>query len=334
MNRRKFVVVSTVSMLAMAALVAGLSWYSSFSAKAAIGDLPPAVRYLPADTQAVIGVNVRAFVSSPFYARAEARHSREIGSGLAEFIEKTGVDPRTDLDYLVMGGRSDGAGKGSGAAIAIGRFNEQSIMAFIRSRCAPIEVRVDDAVVYMIPENSGTQLEKGIAFLGSSEVVFGDLESLKAVLDVRARKPGKEGIEHNPSMALMLRELDPSLMFWFAGDAADILAHSPVRTPIGEKVSSIQSVFGGLNLTDAVSGRVTATARDEESAAKLVDVVKGFVALGQLASESRPELSALGDVLKGMQISQEKNRIHLSLNFPADLLDKLEKAGTQAGKIM
>lgn len=334
MNRRKFVVASTVSMLAMVALIAGLSWYSSFSAKAAIGDLPPAVRYFPADTQAIVGVNVQAFLSSPFYARAEAKHSREIGSGLAEFVEKTGVDPRTDLDYMVMGGRSNGAGKGRGAAIAIGRFNEQSIMAFIRSKCVPIEVRVDDAVVYMIPENSGTQLETGIAFLGSSEVVFGDLESLKAVLDVRARKPGKEGIERNPGMALMLRELDPGSMFWFAGDAAEILAQSPMNTPIGEKVSSIQSVFGGLNVTDAVSGRVTATARDEESAAKLVDVVKGFVALGQLASESRPDLSALGDLIKGVQISQQKNRIHITLNFPADLLDKLEKAGTQARKVM
>jgi hypothetical protein len=336
MNRRKFVVVSTVLMLAVAGLVAGLSLYTNFVAKAAIGDLPPAVKYFPVDSQAVIGINVRAFLQSPFYARIEAKHGGQVGTGLAEFIEKTGVDPRTDLDYVVLGGRSLAGGKGSGALIAIGRFNEQTIMAFIKSesKSVPIEVKVDDATVYMVPEHSGTALEKGIAFLSQSEIALGDLDSLKAILEVRAHKSGKEGIERNPALAPMLQELDPNAMFWFAGDAANILSKSPVSSPIGEKISAIQSIFGTLNLTDAVSGQITATARDEESAAKLADVVKGLVALGQLASDQNAELAAVSDLIKGIQIGQEKNRIHLSLNFPAELLDRLEQAKTHARKVL
>jgi hypothetical protein len=334
MNRRKFVVVSTVLMLAVAGLVAGLSLYTNFVAKAAIGDLPPAVKYFPADSHAILGVNVRAFVRSPFYARIEAKHGGQVGTDLAEFIEKTGVDPRTDLDYVVAGGRSLAVGKGSGVLIAIGRLNEQTIMAFIKSKCVPIEVKVDDATVYMLPEHSGTELEKGIAFLSQSEVALGDLDSLKAILDVRAHKPGREGIDRNPALAPMLQELDPNAMFWFAGDAANILSKSPVNSPIGEKISAIQSIFGTLNLTDVVSGQITASARDEESATKLADVVKGLVALGQLATEQNAELSVLGDLIKGVQIGQERNRIHLSLSFPAELLDKLEQAKSHTRKVL
>jgi len=328
MNRRKIVVASTVAMFAVAGVVAGLTLYTSFVVRAAIGDLPAAVQYFPADSQGIVGINVRAFINSPFYAKFEAEHGRKIGSELTEFIEKTGVDPRRDLDYVVAGGRSLGGGKGSGALIAIGRFNRDAITTFINSRTVPITVDYNGAKVYMIPEKSGGELEKGIAFLRDGEIGLGDLESLKAILDVSAGKPG---ITANETLAPLLGQLDPRAMFWFAGDAADLLARSPIPSPIGEKIAAIQSVFGTLNLTDAVSGRITANARDEESATKLADVVKGFIALGQLAGEQNAELAEL---MKGIGVVQDKHRIHLSVNFPADILERLEQMKTRARRVL
>jgi len=328
MNRRKFVIVSTVLMFAVAGVVAGLTLYTNFIVKASIGDLPAAVRYFPADSQAIIGINVRAFVNSPFYAKIEAKHGQEVGSNLAEFVEKTGVDPRRDLDYMVAGGQALARGKGKGAVIAVGRFNQQAITAFINSKTVPIRVDYSNATVYMIPEQSGTELEKGIAFLSGSEMALGDLESLKAILDVRA---GKEGVGSNQNLAPLLEELDPTAMFWFAGDAASIMSKSPIDTPIGEKIGAIQNIFGTLNLTDAVSGQITATARDEESAAKLGDVVKGLVALGQLASDQSAELAEL---MKGISVVQDKTRIQLSLNFSSELLERLEHLKSQTRKVI
>jgi hypothetical protein len=331
MNRRKFVVVSSVMMFAVAGLVAGLTLYSSFVANAAIGTLPAAVKYFPADSQAIVGINVRAFLNSPFYAKIEAKRGAQVGAELAEFIEKTGVDPRRDVDYVVAGGRNLGGGKGNGAAIAIGNFNFEAIQTFIRSKSVPIEVKYNDAVVYMIPEHSGTQLEKGVAFLSTSEMALGDLESLKGILDVRAGKPG---VRSNETLAAMLEELDSKAMFWFAGDTANIMSKSPVSSPIGDKISAIQCIFGALNLDDTIAGRITATARDEESATKLADVVKGLIALGTLASDQRPEAAGLKDLITGVSIAQEKNRIHLSVNFPADVLERLEQAKAQYRKVI
>src|SRR6266581_3356524 len=77
MNRRKFVVVSTVMMAVLAAAVAGMALYSSYVVKASIPALPEALAWLPADTQAVFGMNVQKFVASPIYARFEEKHGRD-----------------------------------------------------------------------------------------------------------------------------------------------------------------------------------------------------------------------------------------------------------------
>jgi len=329
MNRRKFVLVSTVLMFAVAGLVAGLTMYTSFVAKADIQSLMSAVQFFPKDTQAIIGINVKAFLGSPFYAKIEAEHGDRIGSGLAEFIQKTGVDPRTDLDYVIAGGRSLGGGKGKGAMIAVGRFNETTIVNFIKTKSVPIEVQYQGATVYMIPEQSGSSLEKGIAFLNSGEMALGDLESLQAILDVRA---GGASVTSDSVLTPMLQELNPNDMFWFAGDASSIMANSPVNTPFGDKISAIQSIYGTLNLTQVVSGQITAIARDDESATKLADVARGLLALGSLATDQKPELAPLKDIMSGVTIVQEKNRIQLSVNFSADLLDQLRQLKSEYRK--
>src|SRR5205809_183876 len=220
MNRRKFVVVSTVMMAVLAAAVAGMALYSSYVVKASIPALPEALAWLPADTQAVFGMNVQKFVASPIYARFEERHGRDIAHDLGEFTARTGVDPRRDISYVVGAGR---------------------------------------------------------------------------VLD------GPKG----------------------EGDAARIVAKAPANTPFAETASALLTVSGALNLTDAVTGKITATARDEDSARKLADVARGAVALGQLAGESHPEVAEL---LTGINVTQEKNDIRLVVNFPVELLDRLGQA--------
>ena len=80
--------------------------------------------------------------------------------------------------------------------------------------------------------------------------------------------------------------------------------------------------MGTINLTDAVNGRITATAKDEDSARKLADVARGFVALGQLAGKHQADVAEL---MKGISIAQDRNAVRLVVNFPFDLLEKLEQ---------
>jgi len=323
MNHRKFVVTSTVVLFFVAGIAAGLALYSGMQASASMPDLPKAVRYLPADYQAVFGMNVNKFVASPVYAKFEAKQGEGFGKDLAEFTARTGVDPRKDVDYIIAGGKSLSEGQRNGVVIAVGRFNAAAISTFINSQAKPIKLDYKNATVQMIPEADGNKVDKGIAFLTDSEIAMGDLESLKAVLDVRENP--QTGIESNRTLAVILESLNPDDMFWFAGDPSSVLSKVPRNTPMGGGLSSIKYVFGTLNLTDAVSGKITVTASDKEAAAKLADIARGLVALGQLASDQNPEAAEL---LKGIAISPnlENDQILLTLNFPLDVLDRLEHA--------
>ncbi len=321
MNRRKFVVTSTVMMLLLAGAVAGLALYSNYIVKASIPGLPEAVSWLPADSQAVFGMNVQKFVASPVYARFEEKHGKEIGEHLAEFIAKTGVDPRRNLSYVIASGRLLESHKGEGIVIAVGQFNTAAITNFIDTQGTPIKTDYKGTTVLMKPEGDGSKVEKGIALISESEIALGDLESLKALLDVRS---GSEaGILSNTTLAPLIQALNPEEMFWFAGDAARIMAKAPANTPLGGSISALQNIVGTLNLTDAVTGKIYATARDEESARKLADVARGVVALGQLAGDYQAELA---EILKGVSVSQDKTQIRIVVNFPITLLDKLEEA--------
>lgn len=323
MNHRKFVVASTVGLFFAAGIAAGLALYSGKLVSASIPDLPKAVRYLPADYQAVFGMNVQKFVASPIFAKFEARHGEEYGKDLAEFTARTGVDPRKDLDYIIAGAKSLSEGQPAGVVIAVGRFNTAAIETFINSQAKAIKLDYRNATVQMLPEADGNKVDKGIAFLSGSEVAMGTLESLKAVLDVRENL--QTGIESNKTIAPLLDSLNPDDMFWFAGDPSSILSRAPQNTPMGGSLSSIKYVFGTLNLTEAVSGKITVTAANKDAAAKLADIARGLIAFGQLAGEQNPEAAEL---LKGIAISQntENDQILLTLNFPLDVLDRLQHA--------
>ena len=318
MKHRKFVVISTVIMVGIACAVAGLALYTNYSVKASVPSLPDALSNIPSDCQFIFGINVQKFVSSPAYARFQQRHGAQIGSDLAQFIEKTGVDPRTDISYLVAAGRAKDKRKGEGVVIVAGKFNKDKITAYIRSKSTPVETEYAGASVLMVPERSGEAINKGLVFLDDGEIALGDLESLKSVLDIRAK--GNKSIMFNPTMSKLINGISPEEMFWFAGDATGIIANAPVSTPLGANISSIQSIVGTLNIAETVMGKITATAANADSAAKLADVARGFVALGQLSGDQNPDLKTL---LGGLAISQDSTQVSIALNFPTDLLDKL-----------
>ena len=322
MNRRKLIITVAVSMVVVTLAIAGLAYFSGFPASAFVQDLPVAVHYLPSDSQAVFGMNVRRFTASPLYAQFMDRHGQEIGADLAEFIANTGVDPRRDVRYIIAAGRA-GHSKGTGVVIAVGDFNPAKITEFIRSKGAPVRADYKGANVLVLPAGAHPGFEKGIAFLSDSEIALGTLDSIHAVLDVRSHS--LPSIDENAAMAGMLAGLDPQEMFWFAGDAAAILSQAPAKTPMLPALSSVQTVFGTMNLTaaNALNGKVTVTAINETAAGQLADFVTGLVALGNLASAQNPELAEL---IKNVQITRRANQFDVALNVPFELLQQLEVA--------
>jgi hypothetical protein len=158
------------------------------------------------------------------------QHEQQIGADLTEFIAKTGVDPRKDVDYIIGAARA-GQAKDTGIVIAVGRFDIGAITNFINTKTTPIKVDYSGATVLMMPETN--KLEKGIAFMSNAEIALGDLDSIKAVLDVRN---GKLGVLDNPTMKELLNRVSAQEMFWFAGDATILTKIPDAAHAFGDSV--------------------------------------------------------------------------------------------------
>jgi hypothetical protein len=328
MRHRKIGFISALILFGLAVAAAGVAVYTNYLVKASEADYQQALNILPSDCQFVFGINVQKVVLSPIYERFRQRQDQPTSDRMAEFTEKTGIDPAHDVYYLLIAGRSISLpnsapsvekAQGKGVIVIIGRFNEGAITAYIRSKTTPVEMQYAGRSVLLIPEPNKDAVDRGIVFLSDREVALGDLDSLKAVLDVKGS--GKPSIMFNPTMANLIDSIGSEEMVWFAGDTSRVLAKAPTTTPLGENIETIQNVVGTLSITDAVSGRITVTANSTDSATKLADVGRGFVAFAQLAGDKNPDLKLL---LSGFQVSQDDARVSVALNLPIDLIEKLE----------
>jgi hypothetical protein len=338
MKCRKFTVIAMLFIIGIAGAIAGLSHYSNASTKTLETSFGEALSILPSDCQFVFGINVRQVVSSPAYERFRQKQLQQNNRELEEeFIEKTGLDPARDISCILVAARSvdlPNPGtplertQGKGVVVITGNFNKEAIAAFIRSKVNLAEMQYEGEAILVMPEGSANTVDKGIVFLTDHEIALGDLESLKAVVDIRMK--GNTNILFNPGMASLIDSIQSDEMLWFAGDTSHMFANAPLNTPLGQNIGAIQSIVGTLSVTDFVKGNITATAVNEESAARLADVGRGFVAFAQLAGDKNPDLKML---VSGLSILQDSTQVSVVLNFPTYLLEKLENLRKQPEQI-
>ncbi len=321
MKNPKTAIVFTAILTAIT--VTGWIFYTGFSADASGTGFWEALGNIPADYHFLVGVNVQKFVASPAYVRITQKQSPLKARELDEFVQRTGVDPARDVSYMIAAAGAGSERKEASIAIVVGRFNEDAIKSYVRTKFSPAELQYAGHTVFTLPESAGRNgVQKGIAFLSDHKIALGDLESIKAALDVSDK--GARSILSDPIMTTVLDGISPDEMFWFAGDATEALSRAPVTHQFGFNTALIQSVVGVLDLNQSAVGKITVTAVDEDSAKKVGDVVKGFVALAQLAAEKNSDLKTL---VQGLKFTQNAAQVSLEISFPLELLQKLEQQG-------
>src|SRR5687767_11859665 len=127
MTRSRMVVFVSMLVVGVGAVAAVGALYLD-PARAAVGLLPAEALALPGDTRFVMGLDVKRFVASPFYARFADQHGQVRPDAFRELEEKLGLDPERDLDRVVIAGRDASAkGKESGVVLVTGRFDRYKL---------------------------------------------------------------------------------------------------------------------------------------------------------------------------------------------------------------
>ncbi len=312
-------------------VVAFLLLCSAFPTTAFAADPPEALSSIPSDYAFVIGINVQSLTRSSFFARLQQEQPQtgQITGAFARLAEMTGLDPARDISHMFLAMRS--GEKSERLAVLTGKLERARIASFIRSKTSPIEMEYAGASLLLIPKPTDNGVQKGVAFIGGSDIMVGDADSLKEALDARAG--GKKNILSDGSLAPLLKAIDYDQMFWFAGDVTSVLQRSPFSPNLIPNAAAIQSFFGSYSIADDIVGTITANLINPDSARMLANAFDRVISMGQSFDSRNPDGKTMFENIK---VSQMASQVTLSFKIPFDLIQQAELArqmGRSAGGV-
>jgi hypothetical protein len=325
MKKSRWITVFAVGIV-LAGLGMGLAAYFSVPGTSArASTLPDAAAWMPASANFVAYIDISSLLSSPLKQQWEQR--KNIVKEVEEFREKTGMDPWADFRTLSFSAGQMGDAENWGLALT-GDLDPEKLIAVIEKREQLERSSHGDVTLYLFekPDDTKSPRAKALAFPSLSTALFGSPGYVRNMLDVGA---GAQASVIEGPLAEWIDVLPLNETFWCVGNAKEF------RRFVNEKEGSPSipplqafSVSGNLDADFSMIGR--ARTADADSARKLADVVRGFIALGSLQQQNRPELQA---VLDSVQIDTLEANVEVVMSVPYETLRRLmERQHETAGQ--
>jgi hypothetical protein len=246
-----------------------------------------------------MGLSVRSFVSSPFYAKFAQSGAAMRPTALDELKRETGLDGERDLEQLI---------------VATGRPGEIVILAIGRLD----RPRLESAWQQRAQKTPG----RSLAFLSERTLAMG---STPWVDLVSGKTKGAE-LRTNAAMLALVRQVPEHAAFWMVsdGEALSRLAANNAKTqaaaglPLG--LPPLKSIVITGEVEPLLSLTIKADAADEKSAQGLADMLRGFVALAALQSQSKP---ALRDLPGALAVTSQAATVRLTAHLTNEMLEAL-----------
>ncbi len=314
-----------VAMLAVGIVLSGVGmgvvahiWAPEGKAEAAM--LPSAATWLPASSDLVAYIDLVSILSSPI--REEWESSRPGGfEEVEKFREATGMDPWTDFHALSFSTTTSTKGETQDwGLVLVGDFDPEKLLSSIEERQNLERGHYLDTELFTFRNETAEKSEEPVvlAFPEPTTALFGTTQQVEAMLDVGA---GRKASAVEGPLAHWIEQIPLDDTFWCAGSAeghlSRVLDQGHGATP---NIPPLQSFAISGTLDSYFSMNARGEASDPEAAQKLTDVLRGFIALGSLQQQDRPELQA---ILDSISIETTENRVGVSLAIPYETLRRL-----------
>lgn len=268
--------------------------------------LDPAFRPLiPPDAAVLAGVNLGELKKTPLYGRYESQVNQ---AGLDAFSERFGIDPRRDVEAVVLAANANGR-----IALARGRFTKQQL----EPRLTAMGMQRTDYKGYAVfgdERNSLVLLKDGVAGAGTAKTV-------RALVD----RVG-EGHETVPkALQRQLATLPKDDLIWVVSNGGLPLAGMPLRQDVQSALSNIEGfvtkVTAGAAVDSGVHFRADFDCISPEGAQRVHDALRGGIGLARLTTNDNAlDMLRLYDSIK---VSKDAEQVHVKADLPADLTDKV-----------
>jgi hypothetical protein len=313
---RYFVIASLLTLTV--GLGAGLVAYSvgfSTSAYTRQGG-PDELQFIPANAGVVAFADVHDIMTSDL--RQRLRFLLPHRDGQQEFQTRTGINIETDIDHVLVGVMpgAEGSGSHGGAAVVLarGRFDQVKIEQLMREHGAQVEDYKGTRLIN--GESRDRNVSVSVAFLQPGLIAVGSTALVRGAVDLKA---GGSSVSTNDALMALIRDLD-SGNAWAVGRFDALTSQASFPTNVTDQIPAVTYFSASAHIDSGIRGTIRADTRDEAAANSLRDVVRGFVALAQLQSGSRPDIAT---ALHSLQLGGTGKTVSLSFDLPATAIESL-----------
>lgn len=259
---------------------------------------------VPADAAAVGVVHWNELRASPLGARLLSETDRMTADGdAARFMAEAKLDPKEDVDGIVIAGSPSVPGEGGGTGLVLfsGRFDSGRLSAALAARGGQRRT-APGGDYFLLPEGKGSDRHGNsgaVAFASGRLVIAGDEASVVAAL--ARREAGGADFASRAALGRQFSRIQPGAAAWAlvdvkrwpvgrvqakaSGEAGDMLAAMK-----SVSVVALQAAVNG----DALDLSASGVTENDETRQLLEDSIRGVLAMWRLAvQEKSPEAVAM-----------------------------------------
>jgi hypothetical protein len=284
---------------------------------------PIELAYVPADATVVAYADVRGIMDSQL--RLRLKQALPIPeSGQQEFQEQTGIDIERDIDYVVAAMIAGGAVDKTGLVIARGRFDDARLEKLATQHGAEVtdykgkrllvldkfrdHHESGDSETVAAPRHVGV-----LAFLEPGLVGIGELRAIHSAIDSYLTG---QSVTSNNEMMELVSEIELANNAWAVGRFDVLASQAKLPEQVARQIPAVKWFAAAGHINGGVVGTLRAEARDEQAAENLRDVVRGFLALARMQTQTDPKFAALS---QSLELTGAGKTVSLSFMVPAEL---------------
>ena len=288
---------------------------------------PQLLNLVMPDAKVLAGVNVDQAKTSPFGQWVLGQMQLQ-DTQLKELTKLTGFDPTNDVHELLVASSSTPAAAGApgahptGLAVARGNFDPAKINALVLLKGGTSETYNGVTIVEDPKQTSG------LAFLGSTIVVAGDLANVKAAIDRQTKAAPLPA-----TVAVQVNNWSSTQDAWAVVAVPPSTLHPATGMPpipgVGAQgqnnaFQNIQSAAGGVKFGTNIVVTAQATAGTAQDATQMGDALKLLASLALMQQNGDPNITAL---LQSLKVTTNGPVLNATVSLPQDMLVKMLQSG-------
>lgn len=289
---------------------------------------------VPADASSVAMLRWSDLRSSPLGQQVFAQMDGVSADGDgSRFLRDTGLNPREDIDTMVLSMTKTGEGSDDVLVVFEGRFDSNRIGSALLARNAVLEKGPNGSYYRLPAESSGHGRPGGVAVVNPGLMLAGTESAVVAAL-ARKESGGAGGLMAGQGLGKQLSRVDAGASAWALVDLSKLPASAlnGSRHSTGSADDASRAVMGAMKSVslavlqatvhgDSVDVSAFGLTSDAENRSLLQDSLRGVLAMWRLAVQDKsPEIVS---VLRGFKIEDDGEGVSIKGTLPGSFLRTL-----------